>query len=65
MEIIYTLDNLTPYAVNSKKETLDSEGQLVQTFRKCYVNTAEDRIQLQDELPLAQATAILSVWGVE
>ena len=63
----YTLDMLNQDNVSVLKQTfIESNGQQYlfgHPWRRAYVNSIQGREQVIAELPLAQANAILSVWG--
>ena len=63
----YTLDTLTQNNVSVSKQTyIDYEGQqypIGELWRRAYINSLQGREQIINELPQAQANAIMSVWG--
>ena len=63
----YTLDNLNQDSVSVKKQTyIDYMGQqypIGEIWRRAYVNSVQGREQIVAELPQAQVTAIMAVWG--
>lgn len=62
-----TLDMLTQDSVSVKTQKYtvvdDIEYQIGDPHRKAYVNSATGRASVNDELPHAQANAIMAVWG--
>lgn len=62
-----TLDMLTQDGVSVKTQKYvvvdDIEYPIGDPHRRSYVNSESGRAAVQDELPEAQASAILSVWG--
>lgn len=63
----YTLDMLTADSVSVKTQkyvVVDGvEYPIGEPHRRAYVNDEAGRAAVQDELPEAQANAILAVWG--
>ncbi|MEX3745305.1 MULTISPECIES: hypothetical protein [Lysinibacillus] len=63
----YTLDNLTQDSVSVKKQAYtEYEGDeypIREPWRRAYVNNNQERQQVIDELPQAQAEAIFVIWG--
>ena len=64
---IYILDNLNQNSVSVAKQTyIDYMGQkypIGEIWRRAYMNNAQGRQQIVDELPQAQVNAIMAVWG--
>lgn len=64
MQTLITLEQLTKYSVNVKKETfVDSE--LVSIERSSYINDERGRAEVESELSESQKVAILSIWNAE
>ncbi len=63
----YTVDILIQDSVSISKQTfVDHMGQMFpigQLWRRAYVNSADGRQRIAEELPIAQVNAIMSVWG--
>lgn len=59
----YTIDDLTSTKVSVKTQKYYEGQPLGQHYRKSYVNSAEGRSELEDELPIQQINAIFSMWG--
>lgn len=61
------LDMLTQDSVSVIRQNyIDYSGQLYpigQPHRKAYVNDANGRIEVQNEIPIVQQNAIFAVWG--
>lgn len=62
-----TLDMLTQDSVSVKTQKYvvvdDIEYPIGEPHRRAYTNSASGRAAVQAELPEAQASAILAVWG--
>ena len=62
-----TLDMLTQDSVSVKKQrytTVDGvEYAIGEPWRRAYINSVNDRVQMQAEVPEPYQSAILAVWG--
>lgn len=63
MNTEYTIDDLTSIKVSVKTQKYYEGYPLGEPHRKSYVNSAEGRNELEDELPAQQVNAIFSMWG--
>lgn len=63
----FILDNLHQDGVSVKKQNFivyqEKEYPAGDIWRRLYVNSERGRMQIVNELPQAQSTAILTVWG--
>lgn len=60
----YQLDNLNEKEVSVKITKYTDEGeQIGKVFRTTYNNSTAGRLQVQNDLPLAQQNAIFAIWG--
>lgn len=59
-----SLDCLTPDSVSILRQTFDEDGnQIGYNQRNAYMNTAQSRSELQQELPEDKYQELISVWG--
>ena len=65
----YIIDMLTQHSVSViKQRVMEFDGvemNVGDPHRKAYINNEKGRLEVEQELPLPQASAIFSVWGKE
>lgn len=63
----YIIDMLTQHSVSViKQRVMEFDGvelNVGEPHRKAYINNEKGRLEVEQELPLPQASAIFSVWG--